>query len=88
MGLIEQLRQPKIGPFAIFDFAASLAVAALVAPRLGISRERAMWAVIPASVATHVVLGIDTPLTRQATGPGDVATKAAVAYSLWKATRS
>lgn len=86
--LLTELRKPKIGPYPIFDFAASFALAAAVAPVLGISRERAMWAVIPVSVATHLAFGVSTPLTNQMINPqGDYIPKAAVAFSLWQALR-
>lgn len=87
-GLIATLRKPKIGPYAIFDFVASFAVAAAVAPSLGISRERAVWAVTPVSVATHAVFGVDTPLTRQVLNPdGDYVPKIVVGLSLLQALR-
>lgn len=78
-GLIQTLRGPKIGPFAVFDVTTALAGAWLVGPRLGLSREQALWAAVPFGVLVHELLGIDTPLNRMVSGPGNLVAKAAVA---------
>jgi hypothetical protein len=66
MSLITALRKPRVGPFAIFDFAASYAGALLAAPYLGkyISRERLLYLVVPTGVLAHALFKIDTPLNR------------------------
>jgi hypothetical protein len=64
MSLIKELRRPRVGPFAVFDVAASLAVACWAAPKIGVSRKTALLAAIPAGVLVHELLGIDTPLNR------------------------
>ena len=64
MNLIEALREPKVGPFAIFDLVAAFGAAWVIAPRIGVERKHAMLAVIPLGVLTHEVLGISTPLNR------------------------
>lgn len=88
MSIITDLRKYKVGPFAIFDFATAFGGAYLVSPYLAkyISREKLMYSVLPVAIATHVVLGIDTPLTRMVVDPhGGLAAKAIVAASLFQA---
>ena len=87
MSLLETLREPKIGPFAIFDLVTAFAGAALLAPKLGISRERALWGTLPAGLLVHQALGIKTPLNHMVFGPGNLAAKAAVAGMAYKAIR-
>ena len=67
-GLIQTLREPRIGGFAIFDFAASFAAAWYLAPKLGVERKFALIAVIPAGLLVHELLGISTPLNRMVFG--------------------
>lgn len=64
MGIIETLRKPRVGPFAVFDFAAALGGAWLVAPVIGIPRSVALLAVVPVGILVHEALGVDTPLNR------------------------
>lgn len=87
MSLIQTLREPKIGPFAVFDITTALAGMWILAPHLGVSRERALWAAVPVGVATHALLGIDTPLNRMVFGKGHPLTKAAVAGMAYMAVR-
>lgn len=68
MSLIQELRKPRVGPFAVFDFAAALGAAYLVAPKLGVKRKHALLAAIPVGVLVHELLGIDTPLNRMIFG--------------------
>lgn len=68
MNLIETLRGPKIGPFAIFDVAAALGAAYFLAPRIGVSRGFALTVAVPAGVVIHELLGVDTPLNRMVFG--------------------
>jgi len=68
MTLIQELRRPRIGPFAIFDFATAIAGACWLAPRLGISRTAGALAAIPTGILVHELLGIDTPLNRMVFG--------------------
>ena len=68
MSLIKTLRKPRVGPFAVFDVAASLGAAYWLAPKLGVSRKVALVAAIPAGVLAHELFGIDTPLNRMIFG--------------------
>lgn len=61
---IETLRKPRIGPFAIFDFASAFAGAWFLAPRVGVPRSVALLAVVLVGVLVHKALGIDTPLSQ------------------------
>lgn len=68
MNLITFLRSFRIGPFAIFDFAASYLVAYLVGPYLKkigipITREQLLWWTLPLSILAHIAVGKITPLT-------------------------
>ena len=68
MNLITFLRSFRIGPFAIFDFAASYLVAYLVGPylkKIGIpvTREQLLWWTLPLSILAHIAVGKITPLT-------------------------
>jgi hypothetical protein len=71
MTTIENLRSYRLGPFAIFDFAAtflgmyliSLLAKNYVAPR------RLLWGAIPLGVITHEIVGARTPLNRLVLGP-------------------
>jgi hypothetical protein len=83
MNLIAKLREPRIGPFAIFDFAAAYAGAWVAAPYLKVSRKRMMYLVLPLGAVTHAVLGTKTPLNDMLTDPeGHWGAKAVVAGSL------
>lgn len=72
MSLIQTLRGPRIGPFAVFDFVTALGAAYWIAPKIGMSRKVAMLVAIPAGVVVHELLGIDTPLNRMVFGRGRV----------------
>jgi hypothetical protein len=87
VSLIKTLRGPKIGGLAVFDLASAFAGMWLLAPKLGISRERALWAAVPVGLAVHQVLGIETPLNRRVLGPGHVVEKLAVAGMTYQALR-
>jgi len=63
-GLLENLRSVRIGRFAIFDFASAHAGMYWLAPHIGMGQERALWLTIPIGIATHHLLGIETPLNR------------------------
>ncbi len=69
MDFITLLRSYRIGPFAIFDFAASYLLVYLLAPyfhRLGLklSRGQLLWLTLPFSVLVHILFGRFTPLTK------------------------
>ncbi len=84
MSLIETLRGPRVGQFAIFDFALAFGSAWLLAPRIGMSRKRALAAVLPLGVVVHRTLGVDTPLTRMVldrNGEGSLVAKTVVGAS-------
>lgn len=68
MDIITFLRSFRIGPFAIFDFAASYLVTYLVGPylkKIGIpvTREQLLWWTLPLSILVHIAVGRITPLT-------------------------
>jgi hypothetical protein len=68
MDIITLLRSFRIGPVAIFDFAASYLVAYLVGPylkKIGIpvTREQLLWWTLPLSILAHIAVGRITPLT-------------------------
>jgi hypothetical protein len=67
-GLLETLRSVRVGRFAVFDFVTAHAGMYWLAPRIGISHERALWLTIPIGIATHHLLGIETPLNRMVLG--------------------
>ena len=69
MSFITKLRSYRIGPFAIFDFTMSYAGAWFAAPYLKVSREKALWLVLPIGVVLHKVIGKETPLNRLVIGP-------------------
>ena len=86
MSLIETLRTPKIGPFAVFDFVTAFAGMYYLGPKvLGISRRQALWATVPTGIAVHALLGIDTPLNRMVLGPGHTYAKLAAGAVAYKA---
>ena len=69
MNIISYLRTFRIGPFAIFDFAASYLLIYFLAPylqKLGLrlTRSQMLWLTLPVSLVVHVLFGIDTPLTQ------------------------
>jgi len=73
MDLFEFLRQFRIGPFAVFDFAISYLGIYLLAPRLTkifakgklyISRTDWLWLTLPIAILFHIVFAADTPLTK------------------------
>ena len=90
---IETLRQFKLGPFAIFDFAISYLIIYLVSPFLvklskklnfPISKAQWLWLVIPFSVATHILSGEMTPLTKMFVNlKGDIVVKVLVVLMLY-----
>lgn len=68
MNIISYLRAFRIGPFAIFDFAASYLLVYFLAPylqKLGLklSRAQMLWLTLPFSVVVHLLFGLSTPLT-------------------------
>ena len=94
MDIITYLRTFRIGPFAIFDFAASYLAVWIFAPLIiklvsyiGIHPTRAnlMWLVVPASVLVHILVGTYTPLTKMFLNPsGDYIVKLVILFMLYK----
>jgi len=79
---LELLRSIRIGPFAVFDFTITYLFAFLIGPylkKIGIplTREQLMYLVLPLSVITHLVFGVDTPLTKMILDP--------YGHFIWKA---
>jgi hypothetical protein len=71
MNTIEKLRSFRVGPFAVFDFAATYIAAWYLAPRLDwyLRREQVMWLAVPTGIVIHKLFKIDTPLNRMVLGP-------------------
>ncbi len=76
--MIEFLRQYKIGPFSIFDFAISYIGFYLLSPliirffmlfKIHITKSSIMWLVLPLSVVTHIIIRTYTPLTLMTIDP-------------------
>lgn len=87
MNTIDKLRSHRIGPFAIFDFAASYAGMWMLAPYLKnyATRKQLMWLTVPIGIATHVVSGQATPLNKMVLGPDyNFFAQAVVAYMLYR----
>lgn len=90
---LETLRQFKIGPFAVFDFAISYLIVYLFAPFLvklskklhfPISKTQWLWLVIPFSILSHVISGDVTPLTGMFINTqGDIIVKVVVILMLY-----
>jgi hypothetical protein len=87
MSAIEKLRSFRVGPFAVFDFAASYTAAWYAAPYVDwyITRKQVMWLVIPTAIAVHRLIGIETPLNKMVLGsePNRIA-QAVAALMLYK----
>lgn len=73
MNTIEFLRQFRIGPFAIFDFAISYIGFYVASPliiklfaylNITVTKVNIMWLVLPISILTHIIVGAHTPLTK------------------------
>jgi hypothetical protein len=73
MNIINYLRQFRIGPFTIFDFAISYIGIYFLSPyiiklcayfNIRITKINIMWLVLPASILTHIILKTYTPLTK------------------------
>jgi hypothetical protein len=73
MSIIEYLRQFRVGPFAIFDFAISYLGVYLLSPyiirffayfNISITQASIIWLVLPISILIHIILGNYTPLTK------------------------
>lgn len=93
MDFITYLRTFRVGPFAIFDFAASYLLVYLLAPllqKLGLklSREQMLWLTLPVSILVHLIFQTYTPLTKMFLDPyGSYWVKALVAFMLVMAFR-
>lgn len=62
--MLDYLRSHKIVGIAIFDLAGSMLVSSFIGDRFGANALFSGLISIPISVVTHMVLGIDTELTR------------------------
>jgi hypothetical protein len=78
MNIILYLRQFRIGPFAIFDFASSLIVVALLSPllswlflKMGIKIPLRSWILwtVPVAELIHIIIGQQTALTKMLLDP-------------------
>ena len=61
---LTQARSIRIGPFAVFDFAAAFGGMWYLATTLKLPVEPVMWSVLPISVLAHMMTGQSTPLTK------------------------
>jgi hypothetical protein len=94
---IELLRQLRIGPFAVFDFAISYLIIYLVSPLLvklskklnfPISKIQWLWLVIPFSILSHIISNEMTPLTRMfLSKDGDILVKIIIIFMLFMGLR-
>lgn len=78
MGIIDFLRQFRIGGFALFDFTAAFVGIYFLAPflsklfrKIGLEIPRRSWLfwTIPIGVISHLLVGKITPLTREFIDP-------------------
>ncbi len=76
--IIDFLRSFRIGPFAIFDFAASYLVVYFLAPYLSkifhligieINREQWLWLTLPIATLTHIIFRTETAFTKMIMDP-------------------
>lgn len=70
MDLIDSLRQFRIGPFAIFDFIATFIAACYLSSNGFLASEcpTAFLQLIGIGIATHFIMGIETPLNKAIIG--------------------
>lgn len=70
---IEVLRQFRIGEYAVFDFAVSFLAIFLLSPllsklflklRIEIPKKNWLFMVLPLSIASHLLIGTITPMTK------------------------
>jgi hypothetical protein len=88
MTAIETLRTYRIGPFAIFDFAATFVGMYLISllTKNYVSQRRLLWGALPLGVIAHEIVGVRTPLNRMVLGPEtNLLTQAIVGLMLIKA---
>lgn len=88
MGIIETLRQFRIGPFTIFDTATAFLGIFLIAPFLTklfllvhvyIPRSAWLWFTIPIGEIFHLIIRQETPVMKMLTNPnGDYIAKIAL----------
>lgn len=73
------LRQPKIGPFTLFDTGTAFLGVLLLSPLLtrlfakfniDVPRTAWLWFTLPLSVLFHLLFGQSTPLMKVITDPG------------------
>jgi len=71
MNVLEKVRSVRIGPFAVFDFAATYTAAWFLAPKLDwyLRREQVMWLAVPTGIVIHKLFKIETPLNTMVFGP-------------------
>ena len=70
---ITELRKHRIGDFAVFDFVVAYLGAWILAPYLKdwISRRRLIYLVLPVGIAVHLLLGVETKLTKMFMDPNN-----------------
>ena len=97
MSVLEQLRQLRIGPFAVFDFGGSYLAVYLLAPwisklflKIGveISRVQLLWLTLPVGILVHILTSTETPLTKMDLDPnGHYGVKLLIVFMVVMAVR-
>lgn len=97
MGIIEFLRQFRIGPFTIFDSAAAYIGIFLVSPvlnwvlakmHLRISVIGWLWLTLPIGIIFHLIFNQSTPMMKMLLNPnGDYITKIVLVLMLFMGLR-
>lgn len=76
--IITFLRSFRVGPFAIFDFAASYIAMYFLAPYLSklfalagihVNREQWLWLTLPIALVFHLIFKSNTPFTKMVLDP-------------------
>lgn len=86
--IITNLREFRINEFSIFDFAISYLAAYLLSFPLSryLTKKQLFYLVIPASIITHTLFRVHTPLTDRFWNPnGDYLIKFTAVYMLLQA---
>lgn len=93
MDIVSTLRQYRIGPYSIFDFATAYLGIFIVSPlltrlaarfNLNISRTNWLWLTIPIGIITHIIIRQHTLLTSQFLNPnGDYLVKIIVLFMVY-----
>lgn len=64
MSLLETLRKPRLGPFALFDLGGTVLIGLAVSHRFGYRSEIVVPGLIVAGHVVHLLVGQETPGTK------------------------